>query len=315
MTPLRQRFTQDLQLRNYAPRTVSTYVAAVARFARHFHRSPELLGPEHVREYQLHLLRQKASWSRFNQAACALRFLYRVTLRRKDVVEMVPYGKKTRSLPAVLSTDEVARLFAAVSNPRDLMILQTAYAAGLRVSEVVRLQVGDVDPSRMTLHVRGAKGRKDRFVPLSPVLLGLLRRYWREHRPRTWLFPGGKPGGHLSAASVQRPCQRAVRASGISKKASTHTLRHGYATHLLEHGTDLATLQRPAVPSAPVPSEPVARQSRRPVGAVPGPIRASRRRSGGLELQPRAASDRVSHLQWHGTRRHRKEGHGHVSVR
>src|SRR5215467_2939422 len=119
MTPLRQRFTQDLQLRNYAPRTVSTYVAAVARFALHFNRSPELLSPEHVREYQLHLLRKKASWARFNQAACALRFLYRVTLRRKDVVEMVPYGKKVRSLPCVLSAGEVARLFAAVSNPRD----------------------------------------------------------------------------------------------------------------------------------------------------------------------------------------------------
>jgi site-specific recombinase XerD len=244
MTPLRQRFTQDLQLRNYAPRTVSVYVAAVARFARHFNRSPELLGPEHVRQYQLHLLAQKASWSRFNQAVCALRFLYRVTLRRKDVIEMVPYGKKARSLPAVLSAEEVARLFAAVSNPRDLMILRTAYAAGLRVSEVVRLQVADVDSSRMTLHVRAAKGRKDRFVPLSAVLLELLRRYWRQHRPRTWLFPGGRPQSHLSIGNVQRACQRAVRASGITKKASMHTLRHSYATHLLEHGTDLASLQK-----------------------------------------------------------------------
>jgi site-specific recombinase XerD len=244
MTPLRQRFTQDLQLRNYAPRTVSTYVAAVAHFARHFNRSPESLGPEHVREYQLHLLARKASWSRFNQVACALRFLYSVTLRRKDVVEMVPYGKKVRSLPCVLSTDEVARLFAAATNPRDRMILQTAYAAGLRVSEVVRLRVADVDSSRMTLHVRCAKGRKDRFVPLSPVLLGLLRDYWRQHRPRTWLFPGGKPGGHLSIGNVQRACLRAVRACGISKKASMHTLRHSYATHLLENGADLASLQK-----------------------------------------------------------------------
>ena len=244
MTPLRQRFSHDLQLRNYAPRTVSTYVGAVARFAGHFNRSPDLLGSEHVREYQLHLLAQKASWSRFNQAACALRFLYRVTLQRADVAASVPYGKKARSLPAVLSADEVARLFAAVTNPRDLLILQTAYAAGLRVSEVVRLQAGDVDSSRMTLHVRAGKGRKDRFVPLSAVLLDRLREYWRAYRPKTWLFPGGKPGSHLSVAIVQRVCQRAVRSAGITKKASMHTLRHSYATHLLESGTDLATLQK-----------------------------------------------------------------------
>lgn len=244
MTPLRQRFTQDLQLRNYAPRTVSVYVAAVARFALHFRRSPESLDAEHVRAYQLHLLAQKASWSRFNQAVCALRFFYSVTLQRQDQVVMIPYGKKPKPLPAVLSTDEVARLFAALSNPRDLIILQTAYAAGLRVSEVVRLQVTDVDSSRMTLHVRCAKGRKDRFVPLSAVLLGRLREYWREYRPKTWLFPGGKPGSHLSVAAVQRVCKRAVRACGITKKASMHTLRHSYATHLLENGTDLATLQK-----------------------------------------------------------------------
>jgi integrase/recombinase XerD len=244
MTPLRQRFTQDRQLRNYAPRTISVYVSAVARFALHFNRSPDQLDSDHVRQYQLHLLSQKASWCRFNQTVSALRLLYSLTLRRPDVVEMIPYGKKPKPLPAVLSTDEVARLFAAVNNPRDLMILQIAYAAGLRVSEVVRLQVGDIDSSRMTLHVRCAKGRKDRFVPLSAVLLGRLRDYWREYRPRLWLFPGARPASHLSAGNVQRLCQRAVRACGISKKASMHTLRHSYATHLLESGTDLATLQK-----------------------------------------------------------------------
>jgi integrase/recombinase XerD len=244
MTPLRQRFTHDLQLRNYAPGTVSTYVAAVARFAAHFGRSPEQLGADHVRQYQLHLLQMKASWSRFNQVACALRFLYTVTLRRTDVAASVPYGKKARSLPAVLSADEVARLFAAVCNPRDLMALQTAYAAGLRVSEVVRLQVGDIDSQRMTLHIRCAKGRKDRFVPLSAVLLARLRDYWRGYRPKLWLFAGQAPGTHLSVGHLQRVCLRAVRACGISKKASMHTLRHSYPTHLLESGTDLASLQK-----------------------------------------------------------------------
>jgi integrase/recombinase XerD len=170
VTPLRQRFSQDLQLRNYAPRTISAYVAAVARFARHFNRSPDQLDAEHVRQYQLRLLSEKASWCRFNQTVSALRLLYSLTLRRPDVVVMIPYGKKPKPLPAVLSPDEVARLFAVVGNPRDLMILQTAYAAGLRVSEVVRLQVGDIDSSRMTLHVRCAKGRKDQAIHVGIII-------------------------------------------------------------------------------------------------------------------------------------------------
>src|SRR5829696_4259850 len=161
MTPLRLRFRQDLQLRNYAPRTISVFVAAVARFAKHFGRSPDQLTIDHVRQYQLHLLDQKASWSRFNQAVCALRFFYSTTLRRPDLIQMIPCGKKPRPLPAVLSAAEVVRLFAAVGNPRDLLILQTAYACGLRVGEVVRLEVTAIDSSRMTLRVRAAKGRKD----------------------------------------------------------------------------------------------------------------------------------------------------------
>jgi len=244
MSPLRQRFTQDLQLRNYSPRTIDCYIRAVARFALHFRRSPDQLGPEHTREYQLHLIHRKVSWSCFNQIVCALRFFYRVTLNRPDVVAEVPYGKKPRTLPAVLSPDEVARLFTAVEQPRDRLMLQTAYAAGLRVSEVVRLRVGDIDASRMLLHIRAAKGQKDRLVPLSAVLLERLRSYWREHRPPDWLFPGPGPAGHLSIGHVQRVCRSAVRAAGIRKKASMHTLRHSYATHLLEGGADLPTLQQ-----------------------------------------------------------------------
>jgi integrase/recombinase XerD len=244
MTPLRQRLTDDLRLRNYAPRTISTYVAAVAHFARHFRRSPHLLDAEHVRSYQLHLLAQRVSWSRFNQAAAALRFLYCTTLNRPEMLPALPYGKKPKTLPAVLSPAEVARLFDAVPDPRYRLLLQTAYACGLRVSEVVRLQVGDIDSQRMLLHVRGAKGRKDRLVPLSAVLLQRLRDYWRQFRPSPWLFPGQKPGRPLSIGQVQRVCHRAVRACGITKKASMHTLRHSYATHLLEGGADLASLQK-----------------------------------------------------------------------
>jgi len=244
MTPLRQRYTHDLQLRNYAKRTISVYVASVADFARHAKCSPEHLGAADVRRYQLHLLQRRVSWSRFNQAVCALRFLYRVTLQRPDVVTMIPYGKKPKSLPAVLSPDEVRRLFDVITQPRLLLIVQLAYGAGLRVSEVVRLQVGDIDAARMVLHIRCAKGNKDRLVPLPPVLLDSLRQHWRQHRPETWLFAGQSRGTHLCIAQVQRLFGQALRAAGITKKAGMHTLRHSYATHLLEAGTDLASLQK-----------------------------------------------------------------------
>src|SRR5262249_1271997 len=183
-------------------------------------------------------------WSRFNQAVCALRFLYRVTLQRPDVVTMIPYGKKPKSLPAVLSPDEVRRLFDVITQPRLLLIVQLAYGAGLRVSEVVRLQVGDIDAARMVLHIRCAKGNKDRVVPLPPVLLDSWRQHWRQHRPETWLFAGQSRGTHLCIAQVQRLFGQALRAAGITKKAGMHTLRHSYATHLLEAGPDLASLQK-----------------------------------------------------------------------
>jgi len=244
MTPLRQRFTEDLQRRNYSPRTISCYVSHVARFALHFGRSPDLLGPEEVRQYQLHLLQRRASWSVYNQSVCALRFLYANTLLRPGVVVMLPYGKKPKALPCVLSHDEVRRLFDAATCPRDRLLFQVAYAAGLRVSEVVRLKLTDIDAQRMTLHIRCAKGQKDRMVPLSPSLLQLLRSYWRDFRPKEWVFPGGTPAGHLSISIAQRVVHRSVLACGITKKASMHTLRHSYATHLLEAGTDLPTLQK-----------------------------------------------------------------------
>jgi site-specific recombinase XerD len=157
---------------------------------------------------------------------------------------MIPYGKKPKALPAVLSPDEVRRLFDVITQPRLLLIVQLAYGAGLRVSEVVRLQVGDIDAARMVLHIRCAKGRKDRLVPLPPVLLEGLRQHWRQTRPKTWLFAGQSRDTHLSIAQVQRLFGQARMAAGITKKASMHTLRHSYATHLLEAGTDLASLQK-----------------------------------------------------------------------
>jgi site-specific recombinase XerD len=245
MTPLRQRFLDDLRLRNYSPRTLECYVAAVARFARHFGRSPEALGPEEIRTYQVHLVQQEhASWSRFNQAVCALRFLYRVTLGRPEVVPMIPFGKRPKTLPAVLSHQEVLRLFAALPDNPYRTLVRTAYACGLRIGEVVRLRVADIDSGRGVLVVRQGKGRKDRLVPLSPALLEELRAYWRRYRPADWLFPGQKRGRHLHVGALQRTFARIVRPLGFRKGVSMHTLRHSYATHLLEAGVDVVTLQR-----------------------------------------------------------------------
>src|SRR5215831_9605254 len=245
MTPLRQRFLDDLRLRNYSPRTLQTYLQHVVRFSQHFGRSPAQLGPEELRAYQLHLLHQRhASWSVFNQAVCALRFLYRVTLQAPFDVTMIPYGKKPKTLPAVLSRAEVARLFALVPQPLERLILQTTYACGLRASEVLGLRVADIDSSRMLLWVRHGKGNKDRAVRLSPALLQALRAHWQRLRPTTWLFPGRTPNGQRSLEALQRVCRRAVAAAGFTKKVSLHTLRHSYATHLLEAGVDVVTIQR-----------------------------------------------------------------------
>ena len=245
MTPLRQRFLQDLQLRNYRPRTQETYLQHVIRFARHFGRSPAVLGPDEIRTYQLYLLQERhASWSVFNQAVCALRFLYGVTLQAPFTVDMIPYGKRPKTLPAVLSRAEVAQLFALVPQPLDRLILQTTYACGLRASEVLHVRVADIDSSRMLLWVRHGKGDKDRGVPLSPALLDALRAHWHVRRPTTWLFPGHTPTGQRSLGALQRVCRRAVLAAGFTKKVSLHTLRHRYATHLLEAGVDLVTIQR-----------------------------------------------------------------------
>jgi integrase len=244
MTPLRQRLLEDLQLRNYSPKTIACYVQHVARFARHFGRPPDQLGPDDIRAYQLHLLQVRhASWSAFNQAVCALRFFYGVSLGRPDVVTGIPFGKRPMTLPAVLSRDEVLQFFAAFPTDPDRLMVRTTYACGLRIGEVVRLRVPDVDSRRGLLLVRQGKGRKDRQVPLSPQLLEEPRAYWRRCRPRDWLFPGAGAQGHRSITALQRRVARAVRALGWSKRVSLHTLRHSYATHLLEAGVDVVTLQ------------------------------------------------------------------------
>jgi site-specific recombinase XerD len=243
MTPLRQRFIDDLRIRNYSPRTIEAYVAGVVRLARHFGRSPDLLGPEDIRAFQLDLLQRHVSWSKFNQTVCALRFLYRVTLGRPEQLPYIPYGKRPKTLPSVLSPEEVSRLIQAAPHGRDRVLLQLAYGCGLRLSELLSLQVGDIDSARMVLHVRQGKGHKDRLVPLSLRLLEDLRAYWRLCRPTTWLFPGKKADQPITNGNVQRNFRRIARRAGLTKRCSMHTLRHSYATHLLEAGVDLLTLK------------------------------------------------------------------------
>ena len=244
MTPLRRRMIDDMTLRNFTPQTIQAYVRCVARFARHFHSSPEHLGPEQVRAFLLHLVQQQhVSLSHYKQTRCALRFFDRVTLDRHDVPESIPPVKQPRTLPVVLSLDEVARFFVAIRNLKHRAILMTAYAGGLRVSEVTQLRVTDIDSQRMVIRIRQGKGQKDRYVMLSPRLLEILRTYWRAVRPRDILFPGAIPDRPITTGSVRKVCHRARRAAGLGKHITVHTLRHSFATHLLEAGTDIRTIQ------------------------------------------------------------------------
>ena len=244
MTPLRQRMIEDMQVRNLSPHTIDYYVRQVALFARYFKRSPELLGLDEIRAYQLHLVHErKLAWGSFNQAVCALRFLYRKTLGRDWDIESIPFAKQPKKLPLVLSQDQVRAVLAAIANPQNRVIAMTLYAAGLRVSEAVSLRIADIDSKRMLLHVVQGKGRKDRLVTLSPLLLHHLRCHYQRYRPRHWLFPSRTyPDRHITRDAVANAIT-AVRHVVGGKPVSPHTLRHCFATHLLESGTDLRTVQ------------------------------------------------------------------------
>jgi len=243
MTPLRQRFLEEFARRNYSPRTVESYLAGVLRFVRFLGRSPDLASPEDLRRFQLHLVALRVSWSQFNQVACALRFFYTHVLQRPAFVPFVPFARKPKKLPVILSPDEVQRLLAAVVGQRDRLMLRLVYGCGLRRSEILGLRIAAVDSARATLWVRAGKGRKDRGVPLPDCLLAELRAYWRKHRPTDYLFPNSH-GQPLNPGTLQRIFRQARDRSGLTKPASVHTLRHCYATHLLEAGTDVPTLQR-----------------------------------------------------------------------
>lgn len=243
MTPLRRRMIDDMTLRNLSPATQQSYIYAVAKFSRFFGRPPEELGAEEVRTYQLHLVGLGWSWSHINQVTCALRFLFAVTLGRPEVSVRIISGKEPRKLPVVLSGEEVVRFLEAIAGLRNRAALTTAYGAGLRVAEVCALKISDIDSSRMLIRVEHGKGAKDRYVMLSPNLLTILRAYWRLARPGRWLFPGREPHQPVSKAALQDACRNAARAAGLDKVVTVHTLRHSFATHLLEAGTNIRIIQ------------------------------------------------------------------------
>jgi site-specific recombinase XerD len=245
MTSLRLRMLEDMQIRNLAVNTQQSYVQQVSLFARYFNQSPERLGPEQIRAYQVYLTNErKLATGSIVIAISALRFLYKVTLKKNwTFADIIPAPKKPQTLPVVLSPEEVVQFLACVANRKHRAILTTCYAAGLRISEAIALTPPAVDSKRMVLRVEQGKGMKDRYVMLSPKLLEILRAWWRVERPEHWLFPGDIPGQHISRAAVAQECQKTHAICKISKPITPHSLRHAFAVHLLEQGTDIRTIQ------------------------------------------------------------------------
>lgn len=244
-TALRERMRAILRARNYSPRTEETYIAAVAHFARHFGKSPDQLGAEHVIAYQVWLREQKrASYVLFNQIVCALRFFYGEVLQWPDMVERIRYARHERRLPVVLSVEETVQFLTSIDHPRYRVLLTTIYATGLRLSEALALRAADIDSRRMVVRVRQGKGKKDRYVPLPPALLEILREHWRREHLQDLLFPRTfDPSRPADPTGVQRYLQRLVAKTGLSKKVTPKTLRHCYATHLIEQGTSTRVVQ------------------------------------------------------------------------
>lgn len=247
MSALRQQMSDAMVLRGLALRTRETYLAWVTALAKHYRRSPDELDATQIQAYLLHLIQErKLAYASVNQAACAFRFLFSHVLHQRKIWLDIPMAKVPKRLPVVLSRDEIRRLFAACADLRSRTVLMTTYAAGLRVSEVCALQIGDIEsaPDRMCIKVRAGKGGKDRYTLLSPGLLDALRRYWHTCRPRHWLFPNRAGDGPLFDQTAQRIYRAVSDRAGLKNAAGIHTLRHSFATHLLEAGVDLHTIQR-----------------------------------------------------------------------
>jgi len=273
MGRLRDQMERDLELKNYSSKTRSCYLASAKNFALHFHRSPAELTDEEVREYLRYLIQEKkASQSAISQTYSALKFLYETTLKRDWDRFRIPRAKREKRLPVVLSQQEIQAIFSATRNLKHRALLMTIYSAGLRVSEVVHLKVSDIDSQRMTIRVKQGKGAKDRYTLLGRRTLGVLRDYWRVYRPKEWLFPGQPAKGSLSVSSVQKIFEKVLQEAGIKKHATVHTLRHSFATHLLEAGTDLYQIQRLLGHTTSKTTTIYLHLSRKDLGGVSSPI-------------------------------------------
>jgi integrase/recombinase XerD len=244
MTPLRQRMIEDMRLRNLTPATQRSYLHYVTDFAQYFDLSPEKLDAEAIHQFLVHQVEErKLSPETVNQSISALKFLYLTTLEMPWTNEYFPRVKRPSRLPIVLSSEEVLLFFDHVTGMKNRAALMTCYGAGLRVSEAVALKISDIDSERMLLRVEQGKDQKDRYAMLSERLLQVLRRYWLAFRPQYYLFPSWRENRHICASSLQLACREAAARSGLRKKVTVHTLRHSFATHLLENGTDLRVIQ------------------------------------------------------------------------
>jgi integrase/recombinase XerD len=245
VTSIRQKMIDDMTVRRMSEGTQQQYISACSRFAAYFNGTPPgQLGPEHIKAYQVYLVREKkVAWSTLNIHVCALRFLFCVTLGRDWAVKHIVYPKLPKKLPEVLSLEEVEQFLAPIENIKHRAMLVLAYATGMRLMEVATLKISDIDNRRMVIRVENGKGGKDRYVMLAPALLLLLREYWKAVRPQHWLFPGASPDRHITGGGLSKACAKAWQASGLAKKVTVHTLRHTFATHLLENGTNIRLIQ------------------------------------------------------------------------
>jgi integrase/recombinase XerD len=243
ISPLRRRMIEDMTVRNFTPKTQSHYIRAVTNLARFLHRSPDTASNGDLRLFQLHLSENRVGAPTINSTISALRFFFTVTLDRADAIKHLTFVAEPRKIPVVLSPEEVARFLKAAPGVKYKAAFSAAYGAGLRVSEVASLKVSDIDSERMMLRVDQGKGRKDRHAMLSPVLLDLLRDWWRIARPTAWLFPGRDPLQPMSTRQLNRACHAAADMAEISKRVTPHTLRHSFATHLLEQNVDIRVIQ------------------------------------------------------------------------
>jgi len=244
MTELRRKMTTDLIVRGRAPRTRQAYLSAVQGLATHYHRSPDRINDEEVQAYLAHLVTERQlAWSSMNVAVSGLRFFYHITLGRERTDFVIPMARRPSKLPEILARTEVARIIGACRNLKHRVLLMTVYATGLRLGEVSRLRVEHIDSERMSTRVEHGKGGHDRYTLLSHRLLTELRSYWRSERPETWLFPSKDTGGPLHPSTIQKFYSRAKQRAGVKKRGGIHALRHAFATHLLENGVDLHTIQ------------------------------------------------------------------------